>query len=275
LYVCLEVGIVLSGSSIKRGVNSIMRIAAIYDIHSNELALEAVLRDIQHEQPDLILVGGDIVPGPLPRTTLALLQQLGAKVRFIRGNGDREVVAAFDGSPLGESMPLEVREATQWVAQQLERSQRDFLANMPAQLTFTVDGLGDVLFCHATPRNDVEIFTQASPEERIHTMFAGVQQPVVICGHTHMQFERVVDGIRIINPGSVGMPYADQPGAYWALLGPVVTFKHTAYNLANAAERIRASGYPGAQEFADENVLKVPTTAEAIEVFERMAAKQE
>lgn len=252
-----------------------MRIAAIYDIHSNEQALEAVLRDIQQEQPDLILVGGDIVPGPLPRTTLALLQQLGAKVRFIRGNGDREVVAAFDGQPFGENTPPEIREVTQWVAQQLEPSQRDLLANMPAQLTIPVDGLGDVLFCHATPRNDVEIFTQASPDERLRTMFAGVQQPVVVCGHTHMQFERVIDGIRIINPGSVGMPYADQPGAYWALLGPDVTFKHTTYDLTHAAERIRTSGLPGAQKFVDENVLKVPTAAEAIQVFERMAAKQE
>lgn len=250
-----------------------MRIAAIYDIHSNELALEAVLRAIQQEQPDLILVGGDIVPGPLPRTTLALLQQLGTKVRFIRGNGDREVVAAFDGQPFDESQPQEVREATQWVAQQLEPAQRDLLATMPPQLILPVDGLGDVLFCHATPRNDVEIFTQASPAGRLRTMFAGVQQPVVVCGHTHMQFERVIDGIRIINPGSVGMPYADQPGAYWALLGPDVTFKHTTYDLADAAGRILASGFPGAQEFVDENVLKVPTAAEATEVFERRAAK--
>jgi len=250
-----------------------MRIAAIYDIHCNESALEAVLRDIQAEQPDLILVGGDIVPGPLPRTTLALLQQLGAKVRCIRGNGDREVVAAFDGQLFGESMPHEVREAAQWVAQQLERSHRDFLAGLPEQLTFTIDGLGDVLFCHATPRNDEEIFTQASPEERVNTIFAGVQQPVVVCGHTHMQFERVVNGIRVVNAGSVGMPYADQPGAYWALLGPGVTLKHTVCDRDDAAKRIRASGYPGAQEFADENVLKVPTVAEALQALERLAAR--
>jgi putative phosphoesterase len=251
-----------------------MRIAAIYDIHGNEPALEAVLREIQVEQPDLILVGGDIVSGPLPRHTLEHLWQLGEKVRYIRGNGDREVVAAFDGQPFGENMSPEVREITQWVAGQFERSHRDFLASLPEQLTFTIDGLGDVLFCHATPRNDEEIFTQASPEERVHTFFAGVRQQVVVCGHTHMQFERAVNGIRIINAGSVGMPYAAQPGAYWALLGPDVIFKHTDYDLQVAAERVRATGYPGAQEFVDENVLKVPTTAEAIPVLERLAAWQ-
>ncbi len=252
-----------------------MRIAAIYDIHSNEVALEAVLHAIQLEQPDLIVVGGDIVPGPLPRTTLALLQQLGDKARFIRGNGDREVVAAFDGQPFDASMPTEVRQATQWVAQQLEPSQRDFLAGMPEQLAFTIDGLGEILFCHATPRNDVEIFTQLSPDERLHTIFARVQQSVVVCGHTHMQFERAIDGIRIINPGSVGMPYADQPGAYWALLGPDgITFKHTVYDLNDAAGRIRVSGFPGAAEFAAENVLKVPTAAEALAVFEPSTTQQ-
>jgi putative phosphoesterase len=251
-----------------------MRIAAIYDIHGNVSALEAVLRAIQAEQPDVILVGGDIVSGPFPRITLELLWQLGENVRYIRGNADREVVAAFDGQPFGEHMPPQVQEITQWVAHQLERSHRDFLANLPEQLTFAIDGLGDVLFCHATPRNDEEIFTQVSPEERVKTIFAGVQQSVVVCGHTHMQFERAVNGIRVVNAGSVGMPYADQPGAYWAMLGPEVTFKHTSYDLDDAAERMRASGYPGAQEFADENVLKVPTVAEALAVFERLSARQ-
>jgi diadenosine tetraphosphatase ApaH/serine/threonine PP2A family protein phosphatase len=157
----------------------------------------------------------------------------------------------------------------------LERSHRDFLAKLPPQLTIPIDGLGEVLFCHATPRNDEEIFTQASPEERLRLFFTGVQQHIVVCGHTHMQFERSIDALRIVNAGSVGMPYANQPGAYWLLLGPDITFKHTRYDLAGAAARISASGYPGAQEFVEENVLKVPSAAEATEFFERLAAKQE
>jgi putative phosphoesterase len=251
-----------------------MRIAAIYDIHGNEPALEAVLSEIQEAQPDLILVGGDIVPGPLPRTTIERLWQLGDKVCYIRGNGDRNAVEAFDGQPLDENLSPGAREVMQWVVSQFDRSHRDFLASMPEQLTFNIDGLGNVLFCHASPRNDMDIFTPASPEERVQTFFAGVQQPVVVCGHTHMHFERAVNGIRIINAGSVGMPYADQTGAYWAMLGPEVTFKHTGYDLQRAAERIRASGFPGAEEFVNENVLKVPTADEAIQALERMAARQ-
>ena len=74
-----------------------------------------------------------------------------------------------------------------------------------------------VLFCHASPRNDVDIFTERTPEERIAFLFADLDADVVVCGHTHMQFERTIGGKRVINSGSVGMPYHDEPGAYWTL----------------------------------------------------------
>lgn len=224
-------------------------------------------------QPDLIVVGGDVIPGPLPRQTLARLIQLGDRVRFIRGNGDREVVAAFDGLPFTPGMSEEVRDRIRWSAQQLEPSQRDFLAQLPEQLTLSVDGLGDVLFCHATLRNDVEIFTPITPQERLNAIFGGVESQIVVCGHTHVQFERQAGSVRILNAGSVGMPYADRPGAYWLLLDPQgVEFRRTEYDTEMAAQHVRDSGYPQAEEFAEENLLKVPTAAEATEVFERMAA---
>jgi putative phosphoesterase len=251
-----------------------MKIAALYDIHGNLPALEAVLAELEDVRPDLIVLGGDIVSGPLPRQTLERLNLPDERVRSIRGNADREVVAAFNGLPFGPEMPEEVREITRWTAQQLEQSQRDFLAQLPEQITIYIEGLADVLFCHATPRNDEEIFTPITPQERLNTIFSGVKQSIVICGHTHMQFERRAEGIRIVNAGSVGMPYAQQPGAYWLLLGPEgYEFRRTAYDPVEAAQRIRSSNYPQAREFAEENVLKVPTAEEAMEVFERMASR--
>jgi putative phosphoesterase len=248
-----------------------MKIAALYDIHGNLPALNAVLEELEGVRPDLIVVGGDCIPGPMPRQTLERLNQLGDRARFIRGNGEREVVAAFDGLPFAPSMPEEVREVTRWTAQQLERSQRDFLAQLPEQLTLHVEGLGNVLFCHATPRSDVEIFTPITPQERLNIIFSGTEQQIVVCGHTHMQFERQVGSVRILNAGSVGMPYADRPGAYWLLLGPEgEEFRRTEYDTEVAAQHVRESGYPQAQDFAEENLLKVPTEAEATEVFERM-----
>ena len=252
-----------------------MKIAALYDIHGNLPALNALLEELREVQPDLIVVGGDIVSGPMPGQTLDRLYLLGDHVRAIRGNGDREAVMVVDGQPLSPAMPEEVREVTHWVAGQLTRSHRDFLAALPEQLVLPVEDLGSVLFCHATVRHDEEIFTPLTPAERLNVIFSRVEQEIVVCGHTHMQFERRVGSLRILNAGSVGMPYADRPGAYWLLLSPQGhEFRWTGYDSEAAAQEIRVSGYPHAQEFAEENVLKIPSAAEAMEIFERMAEER-
>ncbi len=251
-----------------------MKIAALYDIHGNLPALNAVLAELAEIQPDLIVIGGDVVPGPMPRQTLARLAELGERVRFIRGNGDREVVTAFDGLPFDPNLGEGVRAQTRWNAGQLERSQRDFLAQWPEHLTLHAEGLGSILFCHATPRNDMDIFTAITPIERLSRLFSGVEADVVVCGHTHIQFEMRAGNVRILNAGSVGMPYAERPGAYWLLLDPQrIEFRRTEYDLETAARQVRESGYPQADEFADENLLKVPTAEEAMEYFEGMAAR--
>lgn len=249
-----------------------MRIAALYDIHGNLPALAAVLDELAEVQPDVIVLGGDIVSGPLPAQTLARLCKAGTRVLAIRGNADREVVAAFDGRPPTQHLPAEVHAITSWTAQQLSSEQRDFLAGLPAHVTMTVEGLGDVLFCHATPQSDEVIFTPRTSQERLHTLFQGLEQQVVVCGHTHMQFELQVGDVRVLNAGSVGMPYADQPGAYWLLLEPGSSeFRRTAYDLEAAARAVRSSGYPQAHQFAAENLLTVPGAQEALQVFEQMA----
>ncbi len=251
-----------------------MKIAAIYDIHGNLPALEAVLAEIDQAAPDLIVVGGDVASGPLPRATLERLMSLGERARFVCGNADREIVASFDGEPLVNDLPEEVREITAWTARQLERQQRDFMARFEKQIILNVDGLGDVLFCHGSPRSDEEMLTATTPAPRLQAALTGIDAAVVVCGHTHMQFDRQFGKTRIVNAGSVGMPYGE-PGAYWLWLGPEVALRRTNYDLEQAAQRIRASGYPQAQDFADNNVLQPPTAAEATEVFERMAAQRE
>jgi len=252
-----------------------VKIAALYDIHGNLPALNATLAQLDAIQPDLIVIGGDIVHGPMPGQTLERLAQLGEQVRDIRGNADREDVQAFDGQPLGPTASEAVRESAQWVAGRLTRAQRDFLADLPEQLALTIDGLGQIVFCHATTRNDEEIFTPNTPQERLDVIFSQVQADIVVCGHTHMQYERQVGDLRIVVAGSVGMPYADRPGAYWLLLSPAgYEFRWTPYDAQAAAQAIRESGYPGAATLADENILTVPTAAEATAVFEQMAEQR-
>jgi putative phosphoesterase len=244
-----------------------MRVAAIYDIHGNLPALEAVIQEIRGAEVDLVVVGGDVVPGPMPRETLACLLDLDITVEFIRGNGEYEVLAQMAGRETG-NVPEQFREVIRWVAQQLKLEYEQVLAGWPMTFAAEIEGLGQVLFCHATPRNDTEIFTRLTSEDRLLPVFEGVNASVVVCGHTHMQFDRKVGGIRVVNAGSVGMPYA-VPGAYWLLLGPDVEFRHTLYDLTNAAERIRGTDYPLAQDFADNNVLRPPTEEEALKQFSR------
>ena len=166
-------------------------LAALYDVHGNLPALEAALRAADTAGAHDVIVGGDVVLGPMPRETLERLLDLGPRARFLRGNCDRLVVSAFDGdlAPL-ERLPAPVRETVTWAAAQLDRSHRDVLAAWPLTLTAEVPALGTVLFCHATPRSDEEIFTARTPAERVAPMLADASQPVVVCGHTHMHFDR-------------------------------------------------------------------------------------
>ena len=127
------------------------------------------------------------------------------------------------------------------------------------------------MFCHGSPRGDEEILTRATPEERLRQALASVTEDVVVCGHTHMQFDRVVAGKRVVNAGSVGMPYEGRPGAYWALLGPDVNLRRTTYDVEAAANLIRSTDFPGADEFASDNVLHPPTADEVTDFFERLA----
>ena len=83
-----------------------------------------------------------------------------------------------------------------------------------------------------------------------------------------MQFDRTIGKIRVVNAGSVGMPFG-KPGAYWLLLGPDVQLRHTPYDLAQAAERIRDTEYPQAQDFAARNVLQPPAEREMLETFSK------
>lgn len=245
-----------------------MPVAAIYDIHANLPALEAVLEDIRLAKAERIVVGGDVLPGPMPRETIQFLLNLDIPVQFIHGNGDREVLARMRGIETS-GVPEKFRGVIDWTAQQLQPEHEQLLAAWPSTLQLDIDGLGTVLFCHATPRNDTEIFSRNTPEERLVPVLAGVHANMVVCGHTHMQFERKVGATRILNAGSVGMPFG-QPGADWLLLGPGVEFRHTSYNLTRAAERIRATAYPQAEEFVQHNILHPPAEKDMLEAFSRV-----
>ena len=243
----------------------------ITDIHGNFPALDAVLEEIKSAGVERIIVGGDVLPGPMPHETIARLLALDVPVQFLHGNGDRVVRAQMNGQEPTE-VPEPFRDIIRWTAAQLSREDEQLLASWPLTLRVQVQGLGDVFVCHATPRNDLEIFTRLTLEERLLPVFAGVDAPLVVCGHTHMQFDRKVGATRVVNAGSVGMPFQD-PGAYWLLLGPEVQLRKTTYDLEKAARLVRQTTYPRADEFAARNILQPPTEAATLEAFKNVELK--
>jgi putative phosphoesterase len=250
-----------------------MRIAALYDIHGNLPALEAVLDEVRQAGADQIVVGGDVLPGPMPLETLTSLLDLDMPVRFIHGNGDRVMNAVMTGGDISSEVPEPYAEPVRWTARQLPPEHERLLACWPSTLRVEIPGLGEVLFCHATPRNDSDCFTRLTPDDRLLPIFDGAGASVVVCGHTHMQFDRTVGPIRVVNAGSVGMPF-QEPGAYWLLLGPgVEELRRTSYDLTRAAERIRGTGYPQAEDFAARNVLQPPSEAAMLEAFTKVPLK--
>ena len=237
------------------------RTAALYDIHGNLPALEAVLVDVRRAGVEQLVVGGDVMPGPMARECLELLLEIDIPTLFIHGNGEREALAQLRGQEM-TTVPEKFREPLRWSAAQLSPDHEAEIASWPPLASLDIDGLGEVTFCHATPRNDVEIFTRLTPEARLIPIFEQLYAPVVVCGHTHMQFDRTIGATRVVNAGSVGMPFGE-PGAYWLLLGPGVELRRTEYDLEAAAARVRATSYPAAATFAANSILE-PLSEQAI-----------
>jgi putative phosphoesterase len=229
-----------------------MRVAALHDVHGNLPALEAVLAEVASLEVDRIVCGGDVVAGPFPRECLERLVDLDAA--FVRGNADRDSPRA----PAG---------LWDWVAARLDPLSLEFLAGLPQSLA-----LGGVRYCHGSPRDEDEILTKVSPDERFRAALTGVEERLVVGGHTHVQFVRDVDGTRFVNAGSVGMPYEGKPGAFWALVeGEAVEHRHTPYAVDAACAAIRGSGYPQADDLC--SLLLEPKDPDEVSAyFESFAA---
>lgn len=247
-----------------------MRIAALYDIHGNVLALDAVLDEVARNDVDAIVIGGDIAWGPHPRETVERLMRLEGSAFFIRGNADREVAERLDESG---GLDRTTAEINTWCSDRLTDEQRAWLADQALTATVHVDGLGTTLFCHGSPRSDAEIITAATDDERLIEALGDAREEIVVCGHTHHQFDRGAGGRRVINAGSVGLPYEGRPGAYWALFGPDVSLRRTAYDVDVAAERMRASGCPHVDDVFIEPITRPPHRDDVIRHFEAMAGR--
>lgn len=244
------------------------RVAVLADIHGNAPALQAVLAELEREDVDVVVLNGDLADGPMPVQTLELLEGLGDRAVWVRGNTDRWLVDAYDGRLELPGLPTNPSSGWfTWCAGQLERAHRDRLADLPLIVSLEIDGLGHVAFCHATARDDNEFVLVDSPVALFRDAFAKLDEPTVVLGHTHMPFDRLADGRRFVNSGSVGLGYG-HPGASWLLLGPDVALRRTNYDAQLVARTLAqaAAGLPGI-EGVTRNVLHPDSDAEALAAF--------
>ena len=235
-----------------------MRVAALYDLHGNLPALDAVLEELLAEAVDAVVCGGDVVWGPLPGETLHRIEE--AATHFVRGNADRHVAEGEGSDP------------TRWCADRLTQDERDRLGAWPGAVELDVDAIGRVLFCHASPHDDEAGFTEATPEEIAAPLLAGVEADLVVCGHTHAQFDLRFDGVRVVNAGSVGMPAEGRRGAFWALLGPEVELRRTEYDVDAALPLLLDSGFPVAQRLFAASLAEPVPKSVRIEWYESQRA---
>jgi putative phosphoesterase len=241
------------------------KVAVVSDVHTNIAALTAVLAEIETAGAELVVSCGDLTWGSQPDETITLLRGLGSKALFVRGNGER---AALEMAA-GLRTPGSARES--WVFARHSTMSLAFMATIPFSVIIEITGLGPVRFCHGSPRSDTEVVTPQTPAERFTELSAGTDEQILVTGHTHMQFDRLVADRRSVNPGSVGLPYHEgEPGtAYWALLGPDVTLRQTSYDVTAATAAGGRLGDPSAGKIAD-LLLSPPSPSEITADAERL-----
>jgi putative phosphoesterase len=215
----------------------VVKILALYDIHGNLDALEAVLADPRATNPDVVVIGGDAVPGPEGSATLDRLKAINRPVRWVRGNGEREVADAVGGDPAAEDLAAQTAAIT---ARELGEQRARALGKLP--LTVELDG---ILFCHASPRRDDEMLTRLSTAQRWTDALRGIDAALIVAGHTHQQDDRIVADTRFVNAGSVGLPYEGDGAARWLWIDDGdPELRTTRYDAARAGTRFLAGGWP-------------------------------
>jgi putative phosphoesterase len=232
-------------------------------VHGNAVALRAVLEALRDEEVDLVVWTGDLSWGWQPAETLDLVRSLEVPSRYVRGNAERALLELREGAFESPS------ERERWMLDSHSAADLDFAATFEHAHSVDIEGLGEAYFTHGSPRSDEELLTAATPEERIAAATGEISERVLVTGHTHAQFDRMVADVRAVNPGSIGMPYEGRPGAYWALLGPDVDLRRTEYDVDEAVARIHSSGIPDPEQLV-EIITSPPTPAELIEHAEQL-----
>ncbi|MFD5819232.1 metallophosphoesterase family protein [Streptomyces sp. NPDC127038] len=234
------------GEGPPRRYGPVAGVAVLSDVHANIPAFEAVLAEPDVAAADLVVLCGDLTWGPEPQETYERIVALGERALCLRGNADRYA------AQIGTAARVADTPRQSWIVDRHSPEAITFLDRLPFGLVVEIEGLGPVHFCHGSPRSDHELVTPGTPSERFAELSAAIDARVLVTGHSHLQFDRTVSGLRSVNPGSVGLPYhTGDPGtAYWALLGPGVRLRTTRYDVGDAVARAHRAGDPEADRYA-------------------------
>ncbi len=237
-----------------------MNIAIISDIHGNMEALSAVLEDIKKQNIKKILICGDLtMAGPEPAETLDFIMDYAQNndVEIIRGNTDEMLVKATGESDDEYTPPNKIMAESLFYAQKLLKPEHiEFLKNLPPQKTVKV-GKSSILMVHGSPRRNNEDILPGMDEQALKEIVNGVEEDIIVCGHTHLPAVYRVSYKAVINVGSVGRPFTEDQKACYIVLkfdnkskDFRISLKKVEYDVESAAKKLAAQPFEGADKLA-------------------------
>lgn len=233
-----------------------MKIAILSDLHGNDVALQAVLKDLAGQGgADHIVVGGDLfVYGPTPYQVLHTLQRL-PNAHFLLGNTDRYLLqASYPPGMPDDRWQSALLSSFRWAADNLDGEGMRFLAGLPSSQVIQAGGQ-QLLAVHGSPRSDEEGFTFTTRDEELRDMSIAPQTAIIACAHTHIPMERTIGGVQVVNAGSVGLPFDGDPRACYAIISELgnaashparVELRRVAYDVDETVRQLYAAGHPAA-----------------------------
>ncbi|GAA0286528.1 putative phosphoesterase [Gracilibacillus halotolerans] len=227
-----------------------MKIAILSDIHGNSVALDAVIKDLRAKKADRIIVLGDIAfRGPEPSRSIDLVRFLTEEV--IKGNADEWVVRGVrNGEVPHQALTIMQQEQT-WTQEQLQEHQLEYLASLPTELYFEVEGVRFHGF-HATPKSLFQNVLQNEADHEIEEkLMKDKEADIYLYGHIHKAYKRIIHGKTVVNVGSVGLPFDGIPKASYVLIdvsNGQVEFHHirVPYDLEKVCQQYDDYNYPNA-----------------------------
>jgi putative phosphoesterase len=229
-----------------------VRVALIADLHGNLAALDAVLAELERDRFDELVCLGDVAVGPQAAAIVERVAELGCKV--VLGNWDAWFL---DGIPmLDGEVGRRLTEMAVWWSQQLSEDHRERLRAFRQAHRLELGGGNSLLCFHGSPRSYDDLILAETTDAELEAMLAGSTESVLAGGHTHLPLVRRHRGALVVNPGSVGLPFRQEPGvvrvARWAEYALVdadddaltVELRRTRYDVDAYLELARASGVP-------------------------------